>query len=98
MATWDLEGATLRQEGDAVEIADAEGHTWIRVTAPAAFAIGGRAVEPKLAVHGSTIELWVDSAGCGCSTAGAPATTGAMWLGLGLILAIRRKPRRKLAA
>ena len=28
----------------------------------------------------------------------APVTTGSLWIGLGLLLALRRKPRRKTAA
>ncbi|MFO0760369.1 MAG: kelch repeat-containing protein [Byssovorax sp.] len=63
VASWDVEGATLTEERDAVVLADEAGVARIRVTAPAAFAASGRAVEPRLHVKGSTIELWVDAGG-----------------------------------
>ena len=63
VATWEVEGATLRQQGEAVEVMDESGAVRLRVTAPAAWATGGRAVEARLAVQGSTIALWVDAGG-----------------------------------
>ncbi len=63
VARWDIEGGALRQQGEAVEIADEAGIPRIRVTAPAAWAPGGRAVHATLAVRGEAIELSVDAGG-----------------------------------
>jgi hypothetical protein len=63
VAVWEVDGATLRQKGAAVEVLDAQGIPRLRVTAPEALAPGGRAVEARLAVRGATIELWVDAGG-----------------------------------
>jgi RHS repeat-associated protein len=63
VAVWEVEGAQLRQTDGAVEIADDSGTAQVRVTAPAAFASGGRRVAARLAVRGSQIELWVDAGG-----------------------------------
>ncbi|HVK62892.1 MAG TPA: kelch repeat-containing protein, partial [Polyangium sp.] len=63
VASWDVSGARLRQEGSAVEILDGHGEERIRVTAPAAFAQDGRRVDVRLAVRGETIELYADAKG-----------------------------------
>jgi len=63
VATWEIEGATLRQAESLIEIVDEEGIPRIRVSAPTAYAPSGRAIEPTIAAHGSTIELWVDAGG-----------------------------------
>jgi hypothetical protein len=63
VAEWEIEGAQLREAGEAVEIADGAGAVHLRVTAPAAFAKGGRRVDARLAVRGARIELWVDAGG-----------------------------------
>ena len=62
-ATWEVEGAILEQEGDVVLLSDQAGVARIRVTAPRAYAVGGRAIEAHLVVRGAAIELWVDSGG-----------------------------------
>ncbi|AUX44200.1 uncharacterized protein SOCE26_056640 [Sorangium cellulosum] len=62
-AAWEVEGATLRQQGDAVEVVDEAGAARLRVTAPAAYARGGRPIAARLAVRGATIELWADAGG-----------------------------------
>ncbi|XXX77968.1 kelch repeat-containing protein [Sorangium sp. So ce134] len=63
VAAWEVDGATLRQQGDAVEVVDDAGAAQLRVTAPAAYASGGRPVAPRLEVRGARIELWVDADG-----------------------------------
>lgn len=63
VAVWDIEGGTLREEGDAVAILDGTGKARLFVRAPSAFARGGRALAPRLAVRGSTIEIFVDAGG-----------------------------------
>ncbi|MDC3983853.1 Kelch repeat-containing protein [Polyangium jinanense] len=63
VATWDVEGAALRQDGDAVEVLDAAGGTRVRVTAPAAWAEDGRPVDVKLVAREATIELFADIEG-----------------------------------
>ncbi|WP_437480304.1 kelch repeat-containing protein [Sorangium sp. So ce1014] len=62
-AVWQVEGATLRQQRDAVEVVDETGAARLRVTAPAAYARGGRPIAVRLAVRGATIELWADAGG-----------------------------------
>ncbi|MEP7123053.1 MAG: kelch repeat-containing protein [Byssovorax sp.] len=61
VASWDVDGGALRQEGDTVVIDDAAGAPRVRVTAPAAFADGGRRVTATLAIRGATIDLTVDA-------------------------------------
>jgi hypothetical protein len=63
VAEWEIDGAQLREAGGAVEISDGAGVVQVRVTAPAAFAAGGRRVDARLAVRGARIELWVDAGG-----------------------------------
>ncbi|KYG11324.1 hypothetical protein BE21_57850 [Sorangium cellulosum] len=63
VASWQVDGAALRQDGDAVELADARGATQIRVTAPEAYAAGGRPVGARLIARGERIELWVEAEG-----------------------------------
>lgn len=63
-AAWEVDGATVRQSGDFVEVLDVEGVPRIRVTAPVAYAAGGRPVEVKLEARGDhRIELSVDAEG-----------------------------------
>ncbi|WP_437619049.1 Kelch repeat-containing protein [Sorangium sp. So ce1151] len=62
-AEWEVRGAALRQDGDAVEVADADGAARLRVTAPAAYASGGRPVPVRLEVRGARIALWIDAGG-----------------------------------
>jgi MYXO-CTERM domain-containing protein len=68
VATWQVTGAKLHARGGAVELAGADGVARVRVTAPAAFAAGGRRVEARLRVGAqieetSTIELYADAGG-----------------------------------
>ncbi|WP_437927268.1 kelch repeat-containing protein [Sorangium sp. So ce291] len=63
VATWDVENATVRQRGDGVEVVDADGVVRLSVTAPKAYALGGREVAARLAASGTAIELLVDAAG-----------------------------------
>ncbi|MDC3954844.1 kelch repeat-containing protein [Polyangium jinanense] len=60
---WTIEGAEVRQAGDAVNLVDGRGITRIRVTAPEAFAASGKPVAARLVARGETIELWVDANG-----------------------------------
>jgi MYXO-CTERM domain-containing protein len=61
--TWEVAGGTLRQAGDAVEIADDGSVARVVVRAPAAYDAAGRPVGVRLAVNGATIALRVDAAG-----------------------------------
>jgi hypothetical protein len=67
--SWQVEGATARLHGAAVELAGADGVARLRVTAPVAYTADGRAVPLRLAVvddaggAGATIELYVDAGG-----------------------------------
>jgi N-acetylneuraminic acid mutarotase len=78
VAAWEVDGATLRQQGDAVEVVDDAGAPRLRVTAPAAYASGGRPVEARLEVRGATIALWVDAGGEEVLVDPVWAPTGAM--------------------
>ncbi|WP_437684007.1 Kelch repeat-containing protein [Sorangium sp. So ce131] len=60
-AAWEIEGAALRQGGRSIELCDEGGTPRLRVTAPRAYAEGGRPIEARLAVNGKRIELWVDA-------------------------------------
>lgn len=60
---WEVEGAAVRQSGEAVEVVDEGGAARLRVTAPRAFAAGGREIEARLEARGSAIALWVEAAG-----------------------------------
>lgn len=62
-AAWEIEGAALRADGDAIAILDDAGEPRLRVSAPRAFAAGGRAVPVSLAIAGDRIELTVDAGG-----------------------------------
>lgn len=61
VAVWEIEGAALSQRGEAVLVVDESGLPQIRVTAPAAYAAGGRPIETRLRAEGATIELWVNA-------------------------------------
>lgn len=62
IARWELEGATLRVE-DRVVVVGVAGRDVLRVTAPRAWARGGRAVDVVLGVDGDAITLAVDADG-----------------------------------
>ncbi|WP_437278577.1 kelch repeat-containing protein [Sorangium sp. So ce375] len=82
VAAWEVEGATLRQDGDAVEVVDDTGTARLRVTAPAAFARGGRPIAARLTVRGATLELWADAGG-------EPALVDPVWAPAGTMSAAR---------
>ncbi|AUX48517.1 uncharacterized protein SOCE26_100550 [Sorangium cellulosum] len=63
VAVWEVQGAALRQQGEAVELADARGAAQLRVTAPEAYAAGGRPVGARLVARGERLELWVEAEG-----------------------------------
>lgn len=63
VAAWEIEGAEVRQRGDAVEVIDGDGVARLRVTAPIAYAAGGREVKTRLEGRGTRIELSVDAGG-----------------------------------
>ncbi|KYF92779.1 hypothetical protein BE20_01470 [Sorangium cellulosum] len=63
VAVWEVDGAALRQEGEAVVVLDESGRARMRVTAPEAHAAGGRAIAARLAARGQRIELWVQTSG-----------------------------------
>ncbi|WP_437306850.1 kelch repeat-containing protein [Sorangium sp. So ce388] len=66
VAAWQVEGATLRPRGEAVELLDeASGTPVLRVTAPRAHVASGRTVAPALRVRGARIELSVDMGDAG---------------------------------
>ncbi len=60
---WEVEGATLFQRGDVVELRDEGGRARLRVRAPRAYAAGGRPVEARLEARGARVELRVDAGG-----------------------------------
>ncbi|XYI02192.1 Kelch repeat-containing protein [Sorangium sp. So ce1128] len=82
VAAWEVEGATLRQQGDAVEVVDDTGVARLRVTAPAAYARGGRPIAARLTVRGATLELWADAGG-------EPALVDPVWAPAGTMSAAR---------
>ena len=63
VATWEVEEATVRQRGEGVEVVDAVGVVRLSVTAPRAYATGGREVFATLVGSGSRIELHVGAGG-----------------------------------
>lgn len=81
VAFWDVSGATLREEENAIYIADERGISRIRVTAPEAFAADGREVNAKLSVNGARIELTVDAGGDAVLVDPAWTPAGILWTG-----------------
>lgn len=75
VAAWEVEGATLRRQGDAVEIVT-DGVVRLRVTAPVAYAAGGREVATRIEPRGGRIELSVEAAG-------EPVLIGPVWTAAG---------------
>ncbi|WP_437929143.1 kelch repeat-containing protein [Sorangium sp. So ce291] len=63
VAAWEVQGGALAERDGAIEIAGAAGAVGLRVTAPAAYAAGGREVGARLAARGARIELFVDAEG-----------------------------------
>lgn len=63
VAAWDIEGGRAREADEVIEI-EVEGDARVRVTAPAAFAAGGRPVPVRLAApRPDRIEVFVDADG-----------------------------------
>ncbi|WP_437294623.1 kelch repeat-containing protein [Sorangium sp. So ce426] len=60
-AVWEVDGAALRQRGEAVEVLDAAGTPRLRVTAPRAFAESGRPIAARLEARGAAIALLVEA-------------------------------------
>jgi hypothetical protein len=63
VAIWEVEGASVRQQGEGVEVVDGSGRARMSVTAPRAYAEGGSAVGARLVANGGRIELWVEASG-----------------------------------
>lgn len=63
VAAWEIEGATVRQRGEGVELIDGSGMVRLAVTAPKAYAVGGGEIEARLVGIGARIELHVDASG-----------------------------------
>ena len=63
VAAWEVEGAGLRQRGAAVEVQDPSGRTRLQITAPRAYAEGGRVIAARLVASGSRLGLWVEASG-----------------------------------
>ncbi|WP_159397394.1 hypothetical protein [Sorangium cellulosum] len=61
VAVWSVQGATLRRRGEAIELADEAGVARLAVTAPSAYARGGRRVSTRLDAAGATLSLWLDA-------------------------------------
>src|SRR6185312_13181753 len=56
VASWEVEGANVRQAGEAVELVDAAGWVRMRVTAPVAYATDGREVKAQVKGRGVRVE------------------------------------------
>ncbi|HTN91723.1 MAG TPA: kelch repeat-containing protein, partial [Sorangium sp.] len=63
VAAWEVEGATVRRRGEEVELVDAGGVVRLSVSAPKAYAVGGRELGVRLLASGPQIELQVDADG-----------------------------------
>jgi hypothetical protein len=79
VAAWTIEGAVVQETQGVVELLDAAGVPRVRMTAPAAFAADGRAVEAKLGVRGARVELSVDAGGDEVLVDPVWTSTGSMW-------------------
>ncbi|MFT3770015.1 MAG: kelch repeat-containing protein [Minicystis sp.] len=62
-ATWEIEGARLEQQGDVIALVPEAGGAAIVVSAPAAFAAGGKPITARIEAHGARIDLYVDADG-----------------------------------
>jgi hypothetical protein len=97
VASWAIEGASLRQEGDAVAIVDAGGAARVWVTAPAAYAASGAQVGAHVKAAGERIELWVEARGEPVLVDPLWSTVGAMKQGRQQFPAVRLADGRVLA-
>lgn len=61
VAVWEVEGATVRTRGESAELVDASGRVRLSVTAPRAYAAGGRAIHAWMAGRERRVELWVEA-------------------------------------
>ncbi|HTN85744.1 MAG TPA: kelch repeat-containing protein, partial [Sorangium sp.] len=79
VAVWQVEGATPRARGEAVELVEPwRGAAVLRVSAPRAYASSGRPVGMALTARGSRIELSVDAGGEAVLVDPAWQTAGSM--------------------
>ena len=68
-ATWHIKGARIRPRGTAIELVGVDGKAEAQVTAPMAYAAGGRQIKPELRARGDAsasegaIDLYVDANG-----------------------------------
>ena len=83
VASWEVEGARLRQDGEAVELVDEGGWVRMRVTAPVAYAAGGREVKARLEGRGGWVELYVEAEG-------EAVLVDPLWVTVGSMSAARR--------
>ncbi|WP_437620479.1 kelch repeat-containing protein [Sorangium sp. So ce1151] len=60
-ASWEVDGAAIRQAGDVVELLDGRGVPRMRVSAPEAYEVGGRPVAARLTAREGRIELSVEA-------------------------------------
>jgi N-acetylneuraminic acid mutarotase len=81
VAAWEVTGATLRQDGDAVLVVDVDGTARARVTAPQAYEAGGAEARAWLRVEGHALALFTDARG--------PALVDPMWTAVGAMAARR---------
>jgi hypothetical protein len=63
VATWEVQGGLLRQDGDDVLVTDAEGNGHLRVTAPRAYGEGGHPALAWLRAEGQVISLHTTARG-----------------------------------
>jgi hypothetical protein len=77
-AVFQVDGGTLRQNGDRVEILDDADEVRMEVSAPEAFAAGGARIPVTLAVRGDSIELTVDAEGAAVLVDPIWTATGSM--------------------
>ncbi|MGO9829319.1 MAG: Kelch repeat-containing protein [Myxococcaceae bacterium] len=60
---WEVQGATLKQDGDAVLILDGTGHPRLRVSAPQAFGVDGSAARVWLKAEDQLVVLYTTARG-----------------------------------
>ncbi|CAN96207.1 hypothetical protein sce6043 [Sorangium cellulosum So ce56] len=65
IASWEVDGAWPRQEGESIVWDDASGAPRLMMSAPAAFASSGRPVGVALRVQGRAVELFADAGDAG---------------------------------